>query len=95
MFDKLQQGKKLLQLRQQAKQLQKELGDVVHTEEGRGVKVKVDGTQKIVYMEIDGEERKELVEIINRAMKGVQKKSARKMLESGGGLGGLLGGMGM
>jgi len=93
MFDKLQQGKKLLQLRQQAKQLQKELEEVIHTEEGKDVKVKVDGTQKIIYLEIDGEERKDLVDIINRAMKGVQKKSARKMMESGGGLGGLLRGM--
>ena len=91
--DKLQQGKKLLQLRSQAKQLQKELEEVEHTEVRGDIRVKVDGTQKIVYLEIDGEERKDLVDVINRAMKEVQKKSARKMLESGGGLGGLLGGL--
>jgi len=35
-----------------------------------------------------------MVETINRAMKEVQKKAAKKMMEMGGGLSGLLGGMG-
>jgi DNA-binding protein YbaB len=91
MFDKLQQGKQLLKLRSQAKQLQKQLEEVEHTEESGDVKVKVNGAQKIVYMEIDGEERRDLADVINKAMKGVQKKSAKKMLESGEGLSGLLG----
>ncbi|KKP33933.1 MAG: hypothetical protein UR20_C0005G0019 [Candidatus Woesebacteria bacterium GW2011_GWE2_31_6] len=37
---------------------------------------------------------KELVELINEAMKKVQKEAAKKMMEMGGGLSGLLGGMG-
>ncbi len=94
MFDKLKQAKDLLKLRQQAKQLQQELEKIEHIEERGGMRVKVNGTQNVVYIEIDGAEKQELTELINKAMKEVQKKSAKKMMEMGGGLSGLLGGMG-
>jgi DNA-binding protein YbaB len=93
MFDKLQKGKDLLKLRSQAKALQKELEQIEHVEEQGNLRVKVNGAQQVVYLEMDGEEKKKLVELINRAMKNVQKKSAKKMMEMGGGLSGLLGGM--
>ena len=93
MFDKIRQGKELLKLRQQAKQLQAELEQIRHTEEGSGMKVTVNGTQNIVSLEVNGEDKRQLVELINRAMKEIQKKSAKKMMEMGGGLSGLLGGM--
>ena len=94
MLNKFQQAKDLMKMRQQAKKLQEELKDVKHTEEDGDIKVTVDGTQNVIYMETDGEENQELVKLINKAMKEVQKKSAKKMMESGGGLGGLLGGLG-
>ncbi len=94
MFDKLQQAKELIKLRQQAKKLQDELKDIRYTEERDGIKVTVDGTQNIVALEMNGEEQGKLLDVINRAMKEVQKKSAKKMMEMGGGLSGLLGGMG-
>lgn len=93
MFDKLQQGKDIIKMRQQAKALQKQLEQIEHVEEGKGMKVKVNGTQNVVYLEIDGEEQKDLLELINKAMKNVQKKAAKKMMEMGGGLSGLLGGL--
>ncbi|OGM26252.1 hypothetical protein A2962_04420 [Candidatus Woesebacteria bacterium RIFCSPLOWO2_01_FULL_39_61] len=93
MFDKLKQAKDLLKLRQQAKQLQQELEKIEHVEERGGIKVKVNGSQSVTYLEIDGEEKMELTEVINKAMKEVQKKAAKKMMEMGGGLSGLLGGM--
>ena len=93
MFDKLQQAKELIKLRQQAKKLQDELKNIRHTEERDGMKVTVDGTQNIISLEIDGEEQTRMVDLLNRAMKEVQKKSAKKMMEMGGGLSGLLGGM--
>ena len=92
MFDKLKQGRELLRLRQQAKQLQEEMEKVEHIEERSGMKVKVNGTQKVEYIEINGERREDIENVINDAMKAVQKKAAKKMLEAGGGLGGLLGG---
>lgn len=93
MFDKFKQGKDLIKLRQQAKKLQEELEKIEHTEEDGDLKVKVNGAQNIVYLEIDGEENERLSDLINKAMKNVQKKSAKKMMEMGGGLSGLLGGM--
>jgi len=94
MFDKIRQGKELLKLRQQAKELQRQLEQVYHTEEGNGVRVTVNGAQNIVSLEVNGEEQRDIVELINKAMKEVQKKSAKKIMEMGGGISGLLGGMG-
>jgi len=93
MFDKLKQGQQLLKMRQQAMQLKKELEKIEHIEEKGNIKIKVNGAQEITWIEIDGEERSDLVKLINDAMKEVQKKSAKKMMEMGGGLSGLLGGM--
>ncbi|KKQ41376.1 MAG: hypothetical protein US60_C0042G0009 [Microgenomates group bacterium GW2011_GWC1_37_8] len=93
MFDKLQQAKDLIKLRQQAKKLQEELELIRHTEESGGMKVTVNGAQTLVHLEVNDEEQKEIVDLINRAMKEVQKKAAKKMMEMGGGLSGLLGGM--
>jgi DNA-binding protein YbaB len=93
MFDKIKQGRELLKLRQQAKKLQDELEQISHVEEEDGIKVVVSGTQNLISLEVDGENQDRIVKVINKAMKEVQKKAAKKMMESGGGLGGLLGGM--
>lgn len=92
MFDKVNQAKQLLKLRSEAKKLQDELAQISHSEEKKNMRVKVRGDQKIEYIEIDGESQEQLVELINKAMQEVQKKSAKKMMEMGGGLGGLFGG---
>ena len=94
MFDKIKQGKELLKLRQQAKKLQDELEQVSHVEEEGKIKVIVNGTQSLIGLEVDGEDQERIVRVVNKAMKEVQKKAAKKMMEQGGGLGGLLGGMG-
>jgi len=73
--------------------MQKELEKIRESEERHGMKVVVSGDQKIQYLEIDGEEKKELKDLINDAMKKVQKEAAKKMMEMGGGLSGLLGKM--
>lgn len=93
MFDKVKQGKQLLQMRQQAKQLKSALEEIEHSEEDGDIKVKVNGAQEVIYIELDGEKRDDLVKVINEANKKVQKESAKKMMEMGGGLSGLLGGM--
>lgn len=94
MFDKFKQAKQLLQLRSQAKKLQDELSQITHSEEDGEYRVIVDGTQNIVSIKKDGEEMEKLVKLINKTMKEIQKTSAKKMMEMGGGLSGLLGGMG-
>lgn len=92
-FDKVKQLGELNKMRQQAKALQKELELITETLSTGDIEVKVTGDQKVAYMKIDGEERQDIVDAINKAMKKVQKKAAKKMLEMGGGLSGLLGKM--
>ena len=94
MFDKLQQARELIKLRSKAKELQRSLEEITHTQEKGEIKVVVDGTQHIQAIVVNGEEQTELKEVINDAVKEVQKKAAKKMMEEGGGLTGLLGGMG-
>lgn len=93
MFDKFNQIKDLAKMQQKAKELQKELEKIIKTSEKHGYIVSVTGDQKIRYIKKDGEDLKELVDLINDAMKDVQKDAAKKMMEMGGGLSGLLGGM--
>jgi DNA-binding protein YbaB len=91
MFDKI---KDLANMKRQANELQKELEKIIKTEEKHGYTVSVTGDQKIRYIQKDGEDMKDLADLINDAMKNVQKDAAKKMMEMGGGLGGLLGGLG-
>lgn len=91
MFDKV---KGLANMQRQAKELQKELEKIIQTEEKHGYIVSVTGDQKIRYIKKDGEDMKELTDLINESMKKVQKESAKKMMDMGGGLSGLLGGLG-
>ncbi|MEK7168832.1 MAG: YbaB/EbfC family nucleoid-associated protein [Patescibacteria group bacterium] len=94
MFDKFKQLGELNKMRQQANALQKELEKIIETLEKNGWSVSVTGDQKIRYIKKDGEDLKILVDLINEAMKKVQKEAAKKMMEMGGGLSGLLGGLG-
>jgi len=94
MFDKFKQLGELNKMRQQANALQKELEKIIETIEKDGWSVSVTGDQKLRYIKKDGEDMKFLVDLINEAMKKVQKEAAKKMMEMGGGLSGLLGGLG-
>ena len=78
-------------MRQQAKKLQDELSQIKHVEDKGKVRVKVTGDQKIDFIEIDGEERSDVKDVVNKAFKEIQKEAAKKMMEMGGGLKGLLG----
>lgn len=93
MWDKIQQGKKLMQLRSQAMEMQKQLRAQTLTVEENGFKIVVNGAQEIQELEIDGEEQKKLREAINKSLKKSQEIAAKKLQEMGGGLSGLLGGM--
>ncbi|EKE05075.1 MAG: hypothetical protein ACD_19C00426G0097 [uncultured bacterium] len=94
MFDKFKQLGQLNKMRQQASALQKELEKIIETIEKNGWSVSVTGDQKLRYIKKDGEDMSFLVDLINEAMKKVQKEAAKKMMEMGGGLSGLLGGLG-
>ncbi len=90
-FDKFKQAGDLMKMRSEAKKLQKELEKITEKVEDGDIAVKVSGDQRVVYIKIDGEDRDDLVKAVNKAMKNVQKKAAKKMMEMGGGLSGLFG----
>lgn len=83
-----------MKMRSQAMALKKKLEALTHSEEKDGNKVIINGAQEVIKLEVDGQDRKDLVELINKANKEIQKEAAKKMMEEGGGLSGLLGGMG-
>lgn len=91
MFDKFQQLKKLKQLRDQALEMQKALQAETITVEERGVRVVMRGDQQIQELHVEGDEKKDIREAINKALKESQKVAAKKLQEMGGGLSGLLG----
>jgi len=94
MFDKLKQLNELRKMRSQAMELQKELEKISETVEKGDWVVSVSGDQKIRYIKKGEEDMTQLTDAINDAMKKVQKEAAKKMMEMGGGLSGLLGKMG-
>ena len=57
LFRSLGQMKQLNDMRRQAKALQKELEKEEEVYEKGGIKVKVNGAQQIIYLEVDGEDR--------------------------------------
>jgi len=94
MFNKVQQGKQALDAIRKAKQLQKVLREVEHAESQNGIHVKVNGLREVVYLEINGENRNDIAELINKAQKNVEKKNIEKFREMGMDLSQMLGGMG-
>lgn len=93
MFDKLRQGKQLLELRSQAKKMQQTLSQITESVERGEYRVKVSADQKIQFIEKDGERLTELEKAINDAFGSVQKKAAQHMLQEEG-ISGLLGKLG-
>lgn len=92
-FDKIGQLNELRKMRSQAVALQKQLDEIVETYEKGDIKIKVTGSQKFDYVEIDKERRDDVKDALNEAMKKIQKEAAKKMMKMGGGLSGLLGKM--
>lgn len=92
MFNPLKQAGELKKLRDEAKKIEKELEQIEVHEEKNDIEVTVSGNMKVLEVKIDGENRDDVAEVLNNAMKEAQKKAAMKMAQMGGGLSGLLGG---
>ncbi|PIU68197.1 hypothetical protein COS81_04865, partial [candidate division WWE3 bacterium CG06_land_8_20_14_3_00_42_16] len=76
MFNKV---KELYEMQKQAKQLQDMLSkESVIVQKGK-VKIKIRGDQKIEWVEIDGEQDRNLTDAVNDAIKESQKLAAKKM----------------
>lgn len=91
MFDKLQQGKELLKMRQQAMQIQKQLDSETIEINKSGVMVKMTLAQKIVRIESNGKSDNDIMNAVNDAIKESQKEAAKKMQGMMGGLDALKG----
>lgn len=83
-FDQVGQLNELRKMRSQAMEMQKKLKTITHTLKKGKWMIKVTGDQKIDYIEMDGEPQPDLVKAVNEALDGVQKESAKKMMEEGG-----------
>lgn len=87
MFDKMKQ---LYDLKKQADQMKKELESEVLDVEHGGVKVRINGAQKILSLDFeDSVDRNKLKDAINKANDEAQKVAAKKMQGMMGGMGGL------
>lgn len=86
-LDKLKQ---LKQMRDQALAIQRELAKEKIEVEEAGVRVVMTGDQKIETLEVDGESKGRILEVINKAIKKSQKAAAQKMARLSGGLSDLL-----
>ena len=93
MLDKIKQLGELNKMRAQAVRIQKQLKKEEVEMEEKGVKVVVTGDQKVKELEIDGMVNKQVVDVINKALKKSQKVAAQKLQEMSGGLMGMMKGM--
>ncbi len=76
MFEKVKQ---LHKLKKMQSEVQKQLESILHVEEKGTVSVTVRGDKKIEYFVIDGQERRDIKDLINEAFKKVEKKSEKRM----------------
>ena len=76
MFDKI---KDLNKLKKAQSEIKKQLEGIFVSVEKRGYKVVIRGDKKIEKLEIDGEDDKELRELLNDAFKDVDKKVEKQM----------------
>lgn len=91
MFDKLKQLGDVAKLRSQAMAMKKKLEAQEIEVEDNGIKVVVSGDQKIKKVEIDGQDRRDIADVMNKAIRESQEMAAKELQQMTGGLGGLLG----
>jgi DNA-binding protein YbaB len=84
MFDKFKDIAKWKKLQDEVKRQQEQ---VFVTLEKKGYKIVVRGDKRIEKIEIDGEEYKELRDVINDSLKDVDKKLEKKLRAQAGDLG--------
>ncbi|MBU0535022.1 MAG: YbaB/EbfC family nucleoid-associated protein [Patescibacteria group bacterium] len=76
MFDKI---KELNRLKQTQSRIKKQMEEIFATKEKGNVRIVVRGDKKIQKLEIDGEDKKDLRELINDVFGEVDKKVEKQM----------------
>lgn len=79
MFDKLKNLSKVPQLQRTQNEIKKQLEQIFVTMEKGKFKVVIRGDKKIEKLEIDGQDNKDLRDLINDAVKDIDKKVEKKM----------------
>lgn len=90
-FDKLKQLKDLKKMRDQAMAIQRQLREEKVEVDENGVRIVMTADQEIKSLQIDGQEDRRVLEVLNKAIKRSQEVAAKKLQEISGGLSGLLG----
>lgn len=88
MFDKLSAIKKAKKMQDDMK---KQMEQIFHNEERGGNTVLVRGDKRIEKLIIDGEERKDVKDLLNSAIKEIDKKVEKKMRDQAGDVMSMLG----
>lgn len=71
--------KDLYKLKKQADEMKREMENIVVEVEEKGVKIVMQGDQKVVSISVNGEEDPRLKDMFNKAVKESQKKVSKKM----------------
>lgn len=90
-FDKLKQLSELKKMRDQAMAIQRQLREEKVEVEENGVRIVMTADQEVQSLQIDGQENRRVLEVLNKAIKRSQEVAAKKLQEISGGLSGLLG----
>lgn len=87
MFDKINQMKEMYAFKKQADVLKKQMEAIISTVYYKNFKIVIKGDQTIDAIYENEEERKDIADAINKAMKESQKAVAKKMKGQFGGMG--------
>lgn len=87
MFDKINQMKELYAFKKQADELKRQMEAIITTVYHKNYKIVIKGDQTIESVYEGEEERKDIADAINKAIKESQKSVAKKMKNQLGGLG--------
>ncbi len=90
-MDKFKQLQEIKKMRDQAMAIQRQLKEERIEIEENGIKVVMNASQEIQSLEVDGQEDRRVLDVLNKALKRSQEVAAKKLQEMSGGLAGLLG----
>ena len=94
MFNPLKQAGDVAKMMKQARDMQKMMEEEKVVFEENGIRIVIDGLQKIHEFSVNGIANDEVVKVLNKAVKKSQEAAAKRMQEMSGGLSGLMGMMG-
>lgn len=71
--------KELYDLKKKADEMKKKMNEIHLEMEERGIKIKIRGDNHLEELLVDGQSDERIRDVLNKALKEVQKKAAKKM----------------